>query len=181
MAVRGLLVGRFQPFHRGHQAVVQALKKERPEETLLLGIGSAQESYTWKNPFTAGERYEMLERALATDRLTGWIAVPLPDIQRHAQWVSYLESLLPKFERVYTNNPLTQLLFEHSGYIVENPTLVDRGNLEGARIRSLLATGGEWTPFVAPSVKKYLLQIQAPERLGLLAKGEGSAAGREKE
>ncbi len=135
-----------------------------------MAIGSAQESYTWKNPFTAAERYEMLERALRADRLEGWIAVPLPDIDRHAQWVSYLESVLPPFERVYTNNPLTQLLFEREGYAVENPTLIDREHLEGARIRALLAEGGDWSSSVAPSVAEYLMEIQASARLRLLKK-----------
>jgi nicotinamide-nucleotide adenylyltransferase len=179
--VRGLLVGRFQPFHRGHQAVVRTLRKACPEETLVLGIGSAQESYTWENPFTAGERYEMLERALSAEGLTGWMAVPLPDIQRHSLWVSYLETLLPPFERVYTNNPLTQLLFERAGYVVEKPTLIDRKQLEGAHIRTLLAEGSDWGPLVGPTVEAYLREIGAPERLRLLAQGGRLAAAREKE
>jgi nicotinamide-nucleotide adenylyltransferase len=170
--VRGLLIGRFQPFHRGHQAVVQALRRARPEETLVLGIGSAQESFTWKNPFTAAERYEMLERALVSDQVTGWISLPVPDIQRHALWVSYLESLLPPFQRVYTNNPLTQLLFERADYVVENPTLVDRSTLEGAYVRARLAEGADWSSLVAPPVAAYLREIHAPERLQLLAKGD---------
>ena len=176
--MRGLLIGRFQPFHRGHQAVVRALRGARPEETLLLGIGSAQESFTWKNPFTASERYEMLERALASEQLTGWIALPVPDIQRHALWVSYLESLLPPFQRVYTNNPLTQLLFERARYPVENPTLVDRATLEGAHVRARLAEGSEWSALVAPPVAEYLREIHAPERLQLLAKGDNVASAR---
>jgi nicotinamide-nucleotide adenylyltransferase len=176
--MRGLLIGRFQPFHRGHQAVVRALRRARPDESLLLGIGSAQESYTWKNPFTAGERYEMVERALTSDQVTGWIAMPVPDIQRHASWVTYLESLLPPFQRVYTNNPLTQLLFERAHYSVENPMLVDRETLEGAHIRARLADGGDWSSLVAPSVAEYLREIHAPERLQLLAKGEGVTSGR---
>ena len=175
--MRGLLIGRFQPFHRGHQAVVRSLRHARPEETLVLGIGSAQESYTWKNPFTAGERYEMIERGLSSDRLSGWTALPVPDIQRHALWVSYVESLLPAFERVYTNNPLTQMLFERAGYTVERPTLVDRAHLEGAHIRTLLAEGGDWPPLVAPTVSSYLNEILAPARMRLLARGEASAAG----
>ena len=35
---------------------------------LLLAIGSAEESFTWTNPFTAGERFEMIDRALPGDR-----------------------------------------------------------------------------------------------------------------
>jgi nicotinamide-nucleotide adenylyltransferase len=170
--VRGLLVGRFQPFHRGHASVAAEIRQQRPSETLLLGIGSAQESYTWQNPFTAGERYEMIERALGRKNVGAWLALPIPDIERHAQWVAYVESLLPRFERVYTNNALTRLLFERAGYTVESPPMYDRAHLEGAHIRELLASGGDWAALVPPSVEEYLLSIRAPDRLALLAKNE---------
>ena len=56
--MRGLLIGRFQPFHGGHLEVVRKIRTDRPAASLLIGIGSAEESYTWENPFTAGERIE---------------------------------------------------------------------------------------------------------------------------
>ncbi len=166
---RGLLVGRFQPFHRGHLSVLQSIRRARPTEPLLLGIGSAQESFTLLNPFTAGERAEMIERALREAHLDGCSAHPLVDIDRHALWVAHLESLLPRFERVYTNNPLTRLLFERAGYAVESPVLVDRERYEGARIRTLMAEGGDWTDAVPSAVITYLREIQGEERVRLLA------------
>jgi nicotinamide-nucleotide adenylyltransferase len=131
--MRGLLVGRFQPFHLGHQGVVRAIEKERPAASLIVAIGSAEESYTWKNPFTAGERFEMIDRALENVASSPIHIVPVADIRRHAQWVHYLESLLPPFDRVYTNNPLTRLLFERGGYEVRRPPLLDRRRFEGER------------------------------------------------
>jgi nicotinamide-nucleotide adenylyltransferase len=166
---RGLLVGRFQPFHRGHLAMATAVRGHRPDETLVLGIGSAQDSYTRSNPFTAGERAEMIERALAEAQLDHCVAVPVVDIDRHSVWVAHLESLLPKFDRVYTNNPLTRLLFERAGYPVDSPELVDRAHLEGARIRALMAERGNWKPFVPPSVAGYLDEIGGADRVRLLA------------
>lgn len=171
---RGLLVGRFQPFHRGHLAMAKAVRAERTAETLILGIGSAQAAYTQTNPFTAGERTEMIERALQEAHLDHWVAVPVVDIDRHAVWVAHLESLLPAFERVYTNNPLTRLLFEEAGYAVESPELVDRAHLEGARIRAVMAQRGKWQPFVPPSVAAYLDEIGGAERLRLLAEAPSS-------
>ncbi|HYK92710.1 MAG TPA: nicotinamide-nucleotide adenylyltransferase [Thermoplasmata archaeon] len=165
---RGLLVGRFQPFHRGHLAVVSAIRSSRPHAPLLLGIGSAQESYTAENPFTAGERTEMVERALREARIDGCHAVPVVDIQRHALWVAHLESLLPPFDRIYTNNPLTRLLFERAGYTVESPALVDRGRMEGAQIRARMARGEEWRDRVPPAVATYLDEIHGPDRVRML-------------
>lgn len=175
--MRGLLIGRFQPFHRGHLAVVRQIRAARPRAPLLVGIGSAEQSYTWKDPFTAGERFEMIARALDEGKVGGVEIVPIADIRRHALWVRYVEALLPPFDRIYTNNPLTRLLFERSGYDVEAPRLVDRGRFEGARVRERLARGRGWKELVPSSVARYLELIGAPARLQLLRQGQGRSSG----
>ncbi len=175
--MRGLLVGRFQPFHRGHLEVVRAIRAERPDEALLLGIGSAQESYTLENPFTSGERFEMISRAISEAKVDRIEIVPLPDIHQHALWVRYLEGLLPPFDRVYTNNPLTELLFERAGYDVERPRLVRRVRYEGRRVRARLAGGQRWKPLVPPAVAQYLATIEAPARLRVLARAAPRPSG----
>jgi len=174
--VRGLLIGRFQPFHHGHLSVLREIRTNRPNEELLLAIGSAQDSYTWRNPFTAGERMEMIGRALREAELTGVVPVPIPDIDRHAVWVRYVESFLPHFERVYTNNPLTRLLFEQARYTVESPRLVDRALFEGETIRGLMAAGGEWKSHVPGAVVRFLEEIDAAQRLKILREGEAPSA-----
>lgn len=171
-ARRGLLVGRFQPFHRGHLEVVRAIRAEYPSEELVLAIGSSQLSYTFENPFTAAERFEMIARAVAEAGVSGIVAVPLPDIGRHALWVAHTEETLPPFGRVHTNNPLTRALFERAGYRVEAPALVERATLEGRHVRALLAAGDAWSPLVPRSVASYLTEIHAPERLRLLQGAE---------
>jgi nicotinamide-nucleotide adenylyltransferase len=60
--VRGLFVGRFQPFHSGHEQLVESIAAE--VEELVIGIGSADASHTRRNPFTAGERLVMISREL---------------------------------------------------------------------------------------------------------------------
>lgn len=162
---RGLLVGRFQPFHLGHRAVVAAIRRAHPEEELLLAIGSAQESYTPENPFSASERYEMIAAALAGARQDGCLALPLPDIDRHGVWVAHAEDLLPGFRRVHTNNPLTRHLFERAGYVVEAPAWVDRDRFEGRRVRGALAEGRGWEELVPPEVRAILVRLDAPRRL----------------
>ncbi len=175
--MRGLLVGRFQPFHLGHLAVVKEIRTARADDELILGVGSAQESYTWKNPFTSGERLEMIGRALREARLDGVLALPLPDIQRHSLWVRYAEGILPPFDRVYTNNPLTRLLFEQAHYPVASPALVDRTRFEGETVRGHLASGRGWKPLVPPAVAEYLSELGAPARLAILRDGPGRSSG----
>ena len=171
--MRSLLIGRFQPFHRGHLEVVRKIRADRPSAPVVIGIGSAEVSYTWENPFTAGERLEMVDRALSEAKVEETLLVPIEDINRHALWVTYLEELLPTFDRVYTNNPLTRLLFERSGYVVESPPLYDRERYEGARIREQLADGIGWKEAVPPSVAAYLTEIGAPARLQVLKQAAG--------
>jgi len=171
--VRGLLIGRFQPFHGGHLEVVRKIRADRADAPLILGVGTAEESYTWENPFTAGERLEMIDRALEEAKVARTLLVPISDINRHALWVNYLESLLPTFDRVYTNNLLTRILFERSGYLVESTPLFDRARFEGVRIREQLAGGGDWRGAVPPSVAAYLDEIGAPARLQVLQQASG--------
>jgi len=166
--VRGVLIGRFQPFHSGHLEVVRRIRAERPAAPLIIGVGSAEQSYTWENPFTAGERVEMIERALREASVDGTSTIPIADIHRHSLWVKYLEGLLPPFDRVYTNNELTRLLFERAGYTVEGTPLFDRVRFEGVRIREAMAEGKEWRDRLPPAVVRYLDEIDAAGRLRLL-------------
>lgn len=145
-----------------------AIRSHRPAEELILGVGSAEDSHTPANPFTAGERIEMIGRALGAAKIDGWTAVPLADIHRHALWVAHVRSLLPTFQRVYTNNPLTRQLFEEAGYDVESPALVDRARLEGVQIRALLARDDGWAERVPPTVAAFLREIDAPARMRAL-------------
>jgi nicotinamide-nucleotide adenylyltransferase len=167
--VRGLFVGRFQPFHRGHLALVRQALERTPRRRLLVAIGSAEQSYTWENPFTGGERFEMVARALEEARLERVDIVPVADISRHALWVRYLEGLLPPFDRIYSHNPLTVHLFERAGYAVASPPLVDRAHLEGAQIRRRLALGRPVRALVPPAVDRFLREVKASARLRLLS------------
>lgn len=167
--MRGLLVGRFQPFHRGHLEVLRHLERAHPGDSGILGVGSAQESYTLENPFTASERQEMIGRALREAGLAAWSTVPLPDIHRHALWVAHVRELVPPFDRVYTNNPLTRLLFEREHVAVESTPLFERETFQGTRIRTVIAEGGPWRPMVPDAVAHYLDAIDGPARVRLLA------------
>jgi nicotinamide-nucleotide adenylyltransferase len=174
--VAGLIVGRFQPFHRGHLAVVTDLRRAHPESSIILAIGSAQESFTAENPFTAGERVEMIQRALAESHVDRYLPVPVADIHQHAQWVAYLRGLLPAFDVVYTNNPLTRLLFERERFRVESLPLRDRENYQGRVVRRRLLSGEDWKWLVPPAVAQYLQEIQAPERLRRIAERDAATA-----
>ncbi len=70
----GLVLGRFQGLHKGHQALIDtALKNCRK---VLVFVGSSNKSGTVRNPFTYELRESMI-RELYGDRIT---IAPLPDI-----------------------------------------------------------------------------------------------------
>lgn len=53
-----VFIGRFQPFHRAHQGVVEAGLRQAGR--VLVLVGSANEPRTLRNPFTAEERMAMI-------------------------------------------------------------------------------------------------------------------------
>lgn len=148
---RGFYVGRFQPYHKGHHNVIAELSNSFDE--LVIGIGSADKSHSRRNPFTAGERYMMISRAVEELDLTVHL-VPIEDIDRNALWVSHVRSLCPPFETAISNNPLVIQLFEDAGIDVREGPIFDRSRYQGTRIRELMLDTEPWEHLVPdPSVE----------------------------
>jgi nicotinamide-nucleotide adenylyltransferase len=68
----GLLLGRFQPFHNGHLFALRLILRENDRAVVV--IGSAQASHDSENPFSAGERYDII-RATQTGAVLARTAV----------------------------------------------------------------------------------------------------------
>ncbi|OGS62160.1 MAG: nicotinamide-nucleotide adenylyltransferase [Euryarchaeota archaeon RBG_19FT_COMBO_69_17] len=160
---RALFIGRFQPFHNGHLARVKEILETNDE--IILGIGSAQYSHTGENPFTAGERYEMIKRALDDEGIHDYHIVPIPDTHVHSVWVSHIRSLVPHFDVVVTNSDLVVRLFREHGLKVLSPPLVDRARLSGTEVRERILKGKGWEALVPPAVAGYIKEIGGVERI----------------
>ena len=159
---RGILIGRFQPFHNGHLRVVQDIVDEVDE--LVLGIGSADASHEPRNPFTAGERIMMIQNTLEPLETTTY-AVPLEDLDRNSVWVSHVQSMSPWFEVAYSNNPLVVRLFEEAGVEVHQTEMFDREHLKGSEIRTLMIDGGDWEQFVPDPVIEVVEEVDGIQRI----------------
>lgn len=159
---RGCFVGRFQPFHLGHRRVVASATDDFDE--LVVVIGSAGASHSVHDPFTGGERVEMVRRALSGLDLVTY-AVPVEDVDRHAIWVSHVESMTPAFDAVYANNPLVTRLFEEAGRDVRDVDMYDRDRLEGTRIREAMVEDEEWRHLVPDPVVSVIQEIGGVERI----------------
>jgi nicotinamide-nucleotide adenylyltransferase len=148
----GLLVGRFQPFHFGHLAAVRfALRKV---DYLYIIVGSAQRSFERDNPFTASERISMIKSALDGNGVnpSKWMAIPIPDADSHSVWVSSVESMVPKFDMVFTNDSLTFLLFKEEGIQVEAVPYLDRSRYSATNVRDRILERKDWESLVPPQV-----------------------------
>jgi nicotinamide-nucleotide adenylyltransferase len=174
--VRGLFVGRFQPFHNGHLAAVRHI--ERQGHDPIVAIGSAQISHTLENPFTARERWSMIEGTLQAEGIGQGVAiVPVPDINRNTLWVRHVETLLPPFAVVYTNNALPALLFSEAGYKVEPIPFADRAHNEATQIRRLMIEGGPWETFVPKPAARIVHEVHGVDRMRALARDAPVARG----
>jgi nicotinamide-nucleotide adenylyltransferase len=160
---RTLFIGRFQPFHKGHLAMVKKILADNDE--VIIGIGSAQYSHTGENPFTAGERFEMIKRALEAEGIHDFHIVPIPDTHVHSVWVSHVKSLVPAFDTVVTNSDLVVRLFREHGLKVASPPMVGREKFSGTEVRRRMQKGGDWQSLVPPVVATFIEEIDGIERI----------------
>ena len=159
---RGFYIGRFQPYHNGHQSVLEQIAKEVDE--IIIGVGSAQLSHQLDNPFTAGERFLMITRALSSIGRPFYV-IPIEDIKRNALWVAHVRSMTPPFDLCYSSNPLVVQLFREAGVPVHSPAMYERETHSGTEIRKRMLNGEPWKQLVPPVVVKAIEEIDGVGRL----------------
>ncbi|MFX0114074.1 MAG: nicotinamide-nucleotide adenylyltransferase [Candidatus Hodarchaeota archaeon] len=170
--MRALFVGRFQPFHNGHLMLVRNILAEEDVDSIVIAIGSTQHSHSLENPFTCGERIQMIgsavfEELYNKDQISPAriFVVPVPDVERNAIWVPHLESYCPAFQVAYTNNPLVQRLFEEAGYPVRSFPLIERKRFWGTEIRRRMLEKEDWSELVPPAVHSVIEKLRIAERI----------------
>jgi len=170
--MRGLIVGRFQPLHLGHVAAIREVLGKC--EDLVIVIGSAEESHTEKNPFTAGERYQMIISSLTPKERARVHIIPLRDVNRYSVWVNHVESYVPPFDIVFSNSDLTRSLFRQAGYEVSRTKAYSPRKYSATAIRERMVSGEKWEHLVPRAVASMLAGLDARQRLldsGTCSKG----------
>lgn len=165
-------MGRFQPFHLGHLDLIQQILKECDEVIIL--VTSAQFNYLEKDPFTAGERIEMIHNSLKESDidLNKCIILSLENKFNIATWSSYLKSMLPHFDRVYSGNEYVKMLLKDSNIEVTTPVFLDRQNYSGTKIRSMMISGGDWKKFVPHAVSTFIQKNDGENRLSIIKQSD---------
>jgi nicotinamide-nucleotide adenylyltransferase len=170
--MRGLMMGRFQPFHLGHLDLVKQILKECDE--IIIAITSSQFNYLDKDPFTAGERIEMIHNSLKESDvdLARCMILAIENQFNIATWSSYLKSMLPQFDKVYSGNEYVKMLLADSKIEVVKPVFLDREQYNATKIRSMIVSDGDWEKFVSSAVLNFIKKINGKNRLEIISKSD---------
>lgn len=161
--MNGLLIGRFQPFHLGHiDAIKQALSNV---DNLWIGIGSSNKSNEIRNPFTATERKEMIISSLDDSLLTKIKIFFIPDMENHEEWTFKIDSIIPKYDVVFSNDDFTKSLFSKRGIEIISPSLKQRSDLSGTNIRTKIKNGEDWKLLVPVGTTQIIEKVNGIFRI----------------
>lgn len=159
----GLLIGRFQPFHLGHLAAVKFALTQ--VDNLAIGIGSSNRFNEKRNPFSAEERKEMILSSLDGSDLEKIKIYLVPDVNDHEKWTYQVDSIIPKYDVVFSNDDFTHNLYKKRGIHVVSVPLKQREILSGTDIRQKIANNQSLDDLVPDGTRKVLLKINAKDRL----------------
>lgn len=161
--MNGLLIGRFQPFHLGHlDAIKFALSKV---DKIWLGIGSSNKRPGKENPFTAQEREKMILSSIDSGVANKIQIYYIPDLENHKKWIENLDTIVPEYQMVFSNDDMTQHLYSQKNIEVVSIPFTKRDELSGTNIREKILSDQKWEHLVPEGTKKTLETIGARDRL----------------
>jgi len=165
-------MGRFQPFHLGHLELVNQILNDCDE--VIIALTGSQFNYIEKDPFTSGERIEMIHQTLKENNidLGRCYIVAIENQFNVATWASYLKSSLPQFDKVYSGNDYVVMLLADFGYTVVAPKFFDREKYNATKIRKMIANDGEWEKLVPSSVSEIIKKINGVKRIKTIFQSE---------
>ena len=161
--MNGLLIGRFQPFHLGHlDAIHFALSKV---DKLFVGLGSSNKPLLKNNPLSDEERKKIILSSIYNSIRNKIEIYNIPDFEDHKKWVEHIDTIIPKFDIIFTNDEMTKYLYSKRGTKVLAIPFSRRDILSGTNIRDLIISDQPWKEYVPEGTKKFLDETNARERL----------------
>ncbi|MGZ4308401.1 MAG: adenylyltransferase/cytidyltransferase family protein [Gaiellaceae bacterium] len=172
MTARGMIHGRFQPFHNGHLEYLRAAA-ERSDE-VFVGITNPDPArikpepadplrhLPESNPYSYVERLLMVKAAasdagIEPERLH---VIPFP-VNEPELWDAYVPRDVVQFIRLFSDWGGTKLQrLREAGYEV---VILDEGaekELSGADVRAAISEGNDWQRLVPPGVAVVLKGIE---------------------
>jgi nicotinamide-nucleotide adenylyltransferase len=168
---RGMIHGRFQPFHNGHLEYLRGAA-ERSDE-VWIGITNPDPTrikpeasdplrhLPESNPFSYAERLLMVKAAAADLGLEPATVhvIPFP-VNEPELWPAYVPADVTQFLRLFSAWGGTKLeRLREAGYEV---VILDEGaekEISGADVREALREGRDWDSLVPPGVAQVLREL----------------------
>ncbi|MFA5333314.1 MAG: adenylyltransferase/cytidyltransferase family protein [Candidatus Nanoarchaeia archaeon] len=146
-----LVIGRFQPFHKGHEYLINKALKEN--KLVIIAVGSSQESRTRKNPFNFFERKNMIKSCFNNCRI-----ISCPDYKSDESWANHL--LKYNFCAVYSNNERVNEIFDNKKVKVKK--VKELPNISSTRIRTMIINNEpEYKKLIPKNCLKIMKEINA--------------------
>ncbi len=97
----GVVLGRFSPLHKGHEALIGALIKKHKIAHSLVFIGSSEANTDGRTPYSFQTRKDMVQQ-----RFPGILVLPLPDIgvtendfkMTNGKWLDQISAIETKMQ-----------------------------------------------------------------------------------
>lgn len=149
-----LVVGRFQPFHKGHLHLLREALSLAKVVVIAIGSSNVQDE---NNPLSFEERKAILQKVIEQE---GWQErvrkiVPAPDFPSDNEWLDTLVKNAGEFDIALGNNDWTNAVLHEAGYETRTVAFLERETLEGTQIRQLFRDQKNWQD----RVPKYLHQF----------------------
>ena len=161
-----IVLGRFQPFHNGHAAMIESafsfLGVDNSDLPLRICIGSSQAEQSLDNPWSAEEREQMIRVYL--DGRDAEI-VYIPDLGDPPNYVRHAEKFHGPPGTIFTTDEGTSTLYREADWFVVEGELINREDWQGWRIRAtmqMLSTVAEEEAAIAA------LSVNMPESVARL-------------
>ncbi|PIU36550.1 hypothetical protein COT02_05500 [Candidatus Roizmanbacteria bacterium CG07_land_8_20_14_0_80_34_15] len=158
-----LIVGRFQPFHKGHLFLIKrALEKA---DKIVVGIGSANISDV-NNPIDFEARKKIIKAVAYKEKFEDRLIkiVPLDDFFNDKKWLTNLKKQVGEFDLALGHNEWTNNILKKAGYKVLKINYYKRGIYEGWRIRKLIKQEKKWQDrvptYLISNIKDQISKIQ---------------------
>jgi nicotinamide-nucleotide adenylyltransferase len=138
---KAYIIGRFQPFHKGHLYLIQEALKVA--DKAIIGIGSAN-VINHDNPYPVTERIKMLDIALEEAGLKKFIesTVVIDDVPDDDEWLKLALDKVDEVDLIVGNNDWVNDIFEKAGYTVLRIPFYKRHIYQGTKIREKLRMNG---------------------------------------
>ncbi|MDH5417803.1 MAG: cytidyltransferase, partial [Nitrosopumilus sp.] len=89
----------------------------------------------------------------------------IPDVDNHVKWIEKIDTIVPKFDIIFSNDELTKHLYSKRTTQVVSIPFLNRDKLSGTNIRDLIVSDQKWEDLVPEGTKNFLINTSAKEHL----------------